>query len=85
MLIIRATKSARNAASPVSSCWSHVIGSQVRWQTSCASYDQHVVVVGAGVMGVTTAYYLLKRGYKVTIIEKNDQVAQETSFQNGGK
>jgi D-amino-acid dehydrogenase len=38
-----------------------------------------------GVMGVTTAYYLLKRGYKVTIIEKNDQVAQETSFQNGGK
>jgi heterodisulfide reductase subunit A-like polyferredoxin len=84
-MLAGATKRARNISLPISSCCTNAIGSQVRWQTSRASYDQHVVVVGGGVMGVTTTYYLLKRGYKVTIIEKNDQVAQETSFQNGGK
>jgi NADPH-dependent 2,4-dienoyl-CoA reductase/sulfur reductase-like enzyme len=44
----------------------------------------HVVIVGAGVMGITTAYYLLQRGFKVTVIDRNNEVSHETSFQNGG-
>jgi D-amino-acid dehydrogenase len=43
-----------------------------------------VLVMGGGVIGITTAYYLSKHGYKVTIIEKNSEVAQESSFSNGG-
>lgn len=40
-------------------------------------------VFGAGITGITTAYYLAKAGYKVTVIDKNPEVAMETSFANG--
>jgi D-amino-acid dehydrogenase len=43
-----------------------------------------VLIMGGGVIGITTAYYLSKHGYKVTIIEKNSELAQESSFSNGG-
>lgn len=45
----------------------------------------HVVVVGAGITGVTTAYALLNRGYSVTVIERQRYAAMETSFANGGQ
>lgn len=44
----------------------------------------HVVVVGAGIIGVTTAYYLRQRGCDVTVIERNNGAAQEASFANAG-
>lgn len=44
-----------------------------------------IAVVGAGVTGVTTAYYLARDGHEVTIIDKNDGAALETSFANGGQ
>lgn len=44
----------------------------------------HVIVIGAGVVGVTTAYYLRHRGFDVTVVERNAGVAQETSFANAG-
>jgi D-amino-acid dehydrogenase len=44
----------------------------------------HVIVIGAGVVGVTTAYYLRRRGLDVTVVERNAGVAQETSFGNAG-
>jgi D-amino-acid dehydrogenase len=34
--------------------------------------DSHTVVVGAGVIGVATAYYLAQRGRKVTVLDQND-------------
>jgi 2-polyprenyl-6-methoxyphenol hydroxylase-like FAD-dependent oxidoreductase len=34
-----------------------------------------VVIIGAGVMGLTTALQLAERGYEVTILEKADRVA----------
>ncbi|MGH6612097.1 MAG: D-amino acid dehydrogenase [Burkholderiaceae bacterium] len=44
----------------------------------------HVVVIGAGIIGVTTAYYLRRDGHDVTVVERRSGVAQETSFANAG-
>lgn len=44
----------------------------------------HVVVIGAGIIGVTTAYYLRQSGADVTVVERNSGVAQEASFANAG-
>ncbi|MEZ5775091.1 MAG: FAD-dependent oxidoreductase [Hyphomicrobiaceae bacterium] len=43
-----------------------------------------VAVLGAGIIGVTTAWQLLKDGHDVTIIERNDDAAAFTSFANAG-
>ncbi len=45
----------------------------------------HVVVLGAGVVGLTTAYYLTLDGHRVTVVDRNDGVALETSFANGAQ
>ena len=45
----------------------------------------HVVVVGAGVIGITTAYYLTERGYNVTVVERENDVAGGASGRNGGQ
>lgn len=44
----------------------------------------HVAVIGAGIIGVTTAYCLRRHGCEVTVIERNSGPAQEASFANGG-
>jgi len=44
----------------------------------------HVVVLGAGVVGVTTAWQLLEDGHEVTVIERHSEAARETSFANAG-
>lgn len=44
-----------------------------------------VIVMGAGVIGITTAYYLAKSGADVTVIERQPDPAQETSFANAGQ
>lgn len=43
-----------------------------------------VLVLGAGVIGVTTAYELSCDGHDVTVIDRNVDVANETSFANAG-
>lgn len=43
-----------------------------------------VAVLGAGVIGVTTAYELAKDGHEVTVIERLPEAAAETSFGNAG-
>lgn len=43
-----------------------------------------VLVIGGGVIGVASAYELVKAGYDVRLIEANDSPALETSFANGG-
>jgi len=45
----------------------------------------HVVVLGAGVIGVSTAYYLAELGCRVTVVERADDVARATSYANGGQ
>jgi len=44
-----------------------------------------VCVLGAGVLGVTSAYMLAKRGHDVTVIERQSEAARECSFANGGQ
>lgn len=44
-----------------------------------------VIVMGAGVIGTTTAYYLAKSGADVTVIDRQPVPAQETSFANAGQ
>ena len=45
----------------------------------------HILIVGAGITGITTAYELIEQGYQVTILDKNLYPAMETSFANGGQ
>jgi D-amino-acid dehydrogenase len=42
------------------------------------------IVLGAGAVGVATAYWLHARGYQVTVIDRCAAAALETSFGNGG-
>ncbi len=44
-----------------------------------------VLVLGSGVIGVTTAYYLAKAGHEVTVIDRQPGPALETSFANAGQ
>ncbi len=44
-----------------------------------------VIVLGAGVIGTTTAYYLAKAGAEVTVIDRQPAAANETSFANAGQ
>ncbi len=45
---------------------------------------RHVVVLGGGVVGVTSAWFLARSGCGVTLIERRHAPALETSFANGG-
>jgi D-amino-acid dehydrogenase len=44
-----------------------------------------IIVLGAGVVGVTGAWYLAKAGHEVTVVERREAAALETSFANGGQ
>lgn len=44
-----------------------------------------VIVIGGGVIGLSTAYALIEAGQKVTLIEQLDHVGMVTSFANGGQ
>lgn len=43
------------------------------------------VVLGAGIAGVCTAWYLLEAGHEVTVIDRAEAAAMETSFANAGQ
>ena len=45
----------------------------------------HVLVLGAGVVGVTTAWFLQKQGHRVTVVDRQNQAGSETSYANGGQ
>jgi D-amino-acid dehydrogenase len=49
----------------------------------CAGTHVKIIVMGGGVIGVTTAYWLAKSGHEVQVLERNGGVGEETSFQNG--
>ena len=43
-----------------------------------------IAVIGAGIVGVTTAFELARDGHQVTVFERRGSVAEETSFANAG-
>ncbi|SAI54903.1 D-amino acid dehydrogenase small subunit [Bordetella ansorpii] len=45
----------------------------------------HVIVLGSGVVGTTTAYYLARQGAQVTVIDRREGPAAETSYGNAGQ
>lgn len=45
--------------------------------------DGHTVIVGGGVIGICCAYFLAKRGARVTVLER-DQVGKGASYGNAG-
>ena len=45
----------------------------------------HVVVLGAGIIGVSTAWHLLERGHTVVVVDRQPDAAMETSFANAAQ
>ena len=45
----------------------------------------HVLVLGAGLLGVSTAHFLQQQGHTVTVVDRQAAAAAETSFANGGQ
>lgn len=45
----------------------------------------HLIVIGGGITGVTSAYALARQGHRVTLIEKHRYAGMETSHANGGQ
>src|SRR5258706_16355661 len=49
------------------------------------SASMKVIVLGAGLLGVTSAYFLRQHGHDVTVVDRQATPAAETSFANGGQ
>ena len=43
-----------------------------------------IAIVGAGLLGVTSAYYLAKEGHEILVVDRQSAPARETSFANAG-
>jgi D-amino-acid dehydrogenase len=48
-------------------------------------FSMKVIVLGAGLLGVTSAYFLRQQGHDVTVVDRQATPAAETSFANGGQ
>lgn len=46
---------------------------------------KRIAVIGAGIAGITSAYYAAKAGYDVTVYDKESYPAMQCSFANGGQ
>ena len=44
-----------------------------------------VIVLGAGIIGISTAWHLLEHGHDVTVVDRQPQAAMETSFANAAQ
>jgi D-amino-acid dehydrogenase len=51
----------------------------------CPHHSMKVIVLGAGVVGLSCAWYLWRDGHEVTVIDRNPGAGLETSFANGGQ
>jgi D-amino-acid dehydrogenase len=45
----------------------------------------HVMILGAGITGVTTAWFLREAGFEVSVIDRQSEAGRETSFANGAQ
>lgn len=44
-----------------------------------------VLVLGSGVIGTASAYYLARQGFEVVVVDRQNAPAMETSFANAGQ
>ncbi len=44
-----------------------------------------IIVLGAGIIGISTAWHLAERGHTVTVMDRQTDAAMETSFANAGQ
>ena len=44
-----------------------------------------IIILGSGVLGVASAYYLARKGHEVTVVDRQPAAAMETSFGNAGE
>jgi D-amino-acid dehydrogenase len=44
---------------------------------------KNIIIIGGGIIGLSSAYYLLKEGHQVTVIDKSD-LTKGASFVNAG-
>jgi len=44
-----------------------------------------VIVIGGGIVGVTSAWALVNDGHEVTLLEAGQDIAGQTSYANGGQ
>src|SRR6185369_5791898 len=49
------------------------------------TFGMRIIVLGAGIIGTSTAWHLLERGHEVTVVERQPAAARETSFANAGQ
>jgi D-amino-acid dehydrogenase len=54
-------------------------------KTPFRSFRMKVTVLGAGIIGVSTAWHLLDQGHEVTVVDRQPDAALETSFANGAQ
>lgn len=47
--------------------------------------SKHALVLGAGIIGLCSAYYLQQAGYQVSVIEQEPEVGRQTSYANGAQ
>lgn len=46
---------------------------------------KHIAIIGAGIAGLSAAWYLHKKGFQITLIESKEGVAKACSYANGGQ
>jgi D-amino-acid dehydrogenase len=63
----------------------HVYFAELVFHPAQRGSDMKVVVLGSGVIGVTSAWYLAQAGHDVTVIDRQPAAALETSFANAGE
>jgi glycine/D-amino acid oxidase-like deaminating enzyme len=52
--------------------------------TSSESKEKQVIIIGCGIFGLSTAYWMLKKGgYRVTLLDKNPQVPAPDAASSG--
>jgi len=54
-------------------------------QTSQQGNGRHVIVIGGGVVGLTSAWWLLEAGFRVRLLERAPDVGRGASYRNGGQ
>ncbi len=68
----------------MNSLWIETTKNQLHLKTLTQNLETEVCIIGAGLFGLTTAYYLTKQGKKVVVIEKDD-IGEKVSGNTTGK